>query len=377
MPLATFETRIGQAMVQYACENESAARKDLEEAFRLAIASRCQQFPIIRPADLERACSLCLALEIAPAVDHARHLLTRGSETRPRDLTEAPLPDPREHAIDAGEDRRTLHHARTRVLTIRTFGGLEILRNGTHPVADDGWQGSRPALLFKAILVHGCRHIPKDILIEALWPDQPPEKSLRNFKVTLHRLRKLFEPDMDSTLGSAYIHLKDNLVSLDAHLCRVDTDAFHRLCKKARRVEPGGDREDLLEMSRAAEMVYRGDFLPEEPYLTWAEMKRSTLREEFLQLMYRLGKLLFQQKEFSEARRCYRRILRIDPAQEKAQRRLMRLLSDAGRSGEAVRLYREFRAYLETEIGATPDEATTGLFRSINDQMGRNSGPAE
>ena len=183
-------------------------------------------------------------------------------------------------------------------------------------------------------------------------------------RVTL-KLRR----DMDPAKGSVYLHLKDNLVSLDPHRCQVDTEAFHRLCKAVRRTVPGADSSRLLEMSREAINLYQDDFLPEEPYLAWAEMKRAALREEFFQLMVRLAELLCDQHEFSEARNCYRRIIRIDPAQEKAQRRLMRLLADAGRSGEAVRLYRDFKAYLETEIGAAPDAATTRLFRSISDQM--------
>ena len=371
MPLGSCETRIGQALVAHARGDAATARDDLEAAFDSAIMRHINCFPVIRPADLERACDLGFDLELSSARDHARRLLTnRPSVTGRQGLqTPAASADQASPPREAGKIRRGVQCTRLPVLSIRTFGGLAILHDGEHPVAADGWQGSRPALLLKAILVHGGRHIPKDILIEALWPDQPPEKSLRNFKVTLHRLRKLLEPEMNSATGSAYLHLKDNLVSLNPHRCQVDTEAFHRLCKTVRRTEPGADRSRLLEMSREAVSLYQDDFLPEEPYLAWAEMKRATLREEFFQLMYRLGELLCGQHEFDEARSCYRRIIRIDPAQEKAQRRLMRLLADAGRSGEAVRLYRDFKAYLETEIGAAPDAATTRLFRSIRDQM--------
>jgi len=374
MPLGSCETRIGQALVEHARGDEEAARRHLDTAFRAPIMRRCDCFPVIRPADLERACVLCLEQAIGSADDQARRLLAaRLSETRPPGLTTGSAPASAMHAHASGADqtRRAVHRARIPVLAIRTFGGLDVQRNRQAPIAADGWQGSRPALLLKAILVHGGRNIPKDILIEALWPDQPPEKSLRNFKVTLHRLRRLIEPDMRPAMGSAYIHLRDNLVSLDPELCQVDTDAFHRLCKTVRRTEPGVDNGTLLEMRREADRLYQGDFLPEEPYLTWAEMKRATLREEFLQLLYRLGQLFGHHSEFSEARSCYRRIIRLDPAQEMAQRRLMGLLADAGRSGEAVRLYHDFKTYLETEIGAAPDEATTRLFRSISNPRAR------
>lgn len=376
LALVACETRIGLALVQNARQDGTAAQHSLDVAFQTATARQYQHFPVIRPADLARACVLSLQLEIPSAVEHARHLLTtrRLVEAQAQIMSSDRSRDPLARSIATGANRQTLYRAGTPVLSIRTFGGLQVLRNATDPISAHSWQGSRPALLFKAILVHGGRHIPKDILIEALWPDQHPENTLRNFKVTLHRLRKLLQPDMTPAIGSAYIHLKDNLVSLDADLCQVDTAAFHRLCKQARRTDPSADTHTVLEMCREAETLYQGDFLPEEPYLAWAAMKRSTLREEYLQLMYRLGHLLSDQHEFSEARRCYRRIVRIDPAQEKAQRRLMRLLADAGRPQEAVRLYREFRTHLESDIGAVPDENTTDLYQSICHRLNRKSG---
>jgi len=366
MTLAACETRIGMALNHKARQEEMAARQMIDTVFRTIAAAGYEHFPVIRPGDLARACILGLQLEIPSAAEPARHLLaTRVSEDRGIVLAPPPSRDPLGHFVETDDTRTALYRARIPVLSIRTFGGLAVLRNDTAPIATDNWQGSRPALLPKAILVHGGRHIPKDVLVEALWPDQPPEKSLRNFKVTLHRLRKLFEPEMIATMGSAYIHLKDNLVSLDAQLCRVDTAAFHHLCKQVRRTDPGADRQTLQEMRHEAEALYRGDFLPEEPYLPWAEMKRASLREEFLHLMYRLGELFCHQKAFGEARRCYRRIVQVDPAQEKAQRRLMHLLVEDGRPGEAARLYREFKTHLEAEVGAAPDETTTRLYDSI------------
>jgi DNA-binding SARP family transcriptional activator len=51
----------------------------------------------------------------------------------------------------------------------------------------------------------------------------------------------------------------------------------------------------------------------------------------------------------------------------------MRLLADAGRAQEAVRVYREFRTHLESDIGAEPDEATTGLYQSICHRLNRKT----
>ena len=369
LALYACEAHLGMALLQNACRNTAAARDSLDTAFKTAAARRYELLPLIRPADLARACVLSIQLNIPSAVDHARHLLAnRLEDAELKNMVSSKTAGPFIQSIDAGETRRAIYRARIPVLAIRTLGGLQILRNGTDPLNTRNWQGSRPALLLKAILVHGSRQIPKDILIEAVWPDRLPIHSLQNFKVTLHRLRKLMEPDLNPSRGSAYIHLKDNLVSLDKHLCDVDTDALHRLFKRIRRTDTRIDIRELRAMRREAITLYQGDFLPEEPYLTWAEIKRTTLRQEFIQFMYRLGRRLQDHHEFEAARGCYRRIIQIDRGQEKAYRRLMRLLDKAGRSQEALKIYHDLQAFLQTEIGAATDQATTQLFRTIRDR---------
>ena len=106
--------------------------------------------------------------------------------------------------------------------------------------------------------------------------------------------------------------------------------------------------------------------------MTWAELKRTTLRQEFILFLYRLGRRLLDQQADRPARGCYRRIVQIDPGQEKAYRRLMQLLDSAGRSQEALKIYQNLEAFLKAEIGAVPDEATCSLYRTIRDRRRQN-----
>ena len=107
------------------------------------------------------------------------------------------------------------------LLEIRTLGGFDVRRKDGEVIADAQWAGLRQKLLLKAILVNGCREIPKDILMDALWPDSGHDAALKRFKVTLHRLRRILEPNVYQRAGASCICLKDNLVSLDMDRCRV------------------------------------------------------------------------------------------------------------------------------------------------------------
>ena len=62
--------------------------------------------------------------------------------------------------------------------------------------------------------------------MEELWPGEMTDKAENNFKVTLMRLWKSLETDINPTFGSSYIHLHNNLVFLDPEFTRTDADEF-------------------------------------------------------------------------------------------------------------------------------------------------------
>ena len=131
-----------------------------------------------------------------------------------------------------------------------------------------------------------------DILMDAIWPDSSPDAALKRFKVTLHRLRKILEPDMDPHAGSSFIALKDSLISLDMQCCRVDVNAFLTACDEIRQLKRDDDYNRLLLACQKALNFYGGDFLPEEPYLSWAEMKRSALKSQYIAVLMEMAGLV-------------------------------------------------------------------------------------
>ena len=97
---------------------------------------------------------------------------------------------------------------------------------------EDEWGGILNKNLLKVLLAHGSKGVVKDIVIEGVWPEDTTKAVENKFKVSLHRLRKALEPDLSKTFGSSYIHLVDNIVSLDDELCMVDLNEFTEYCKQ-------------------------------------------------------------------------------------------------------------------------------------------------
>ena len=81
----------------------------------------------------------------------------------------------------------------------------------------------------------------------------------------------MLEPDIDQKIGSIYLVLQDNLVSLNPDLCDVDAFRFQLLCENARIEEKAHRTREALDLFLTAKQIYGGDFLPSDRYAPWAE----------------------------------------------------------------------------------------------------------
>lgn len=250
-------------------------------------------------------------------------------------------------------------------LDIRTFGGFKVRRTDGTIILDTQWAGLRQRLLLKAIVVNGCREIPKDILMDAIWPDSSADAALKRFKVTLHRLRKILEPEMNPRAGSSFISLKDNLISLDMGRCRVDVSTFLAACDEIRQMKRDDDDDRLLAACRRAVEIYGGPFLPEEPYLSWAEMKRSALKVRYLAVLMEMAGLFERNNDMAKATRYCRKAIQTDPLAEHAHQQLMCLLGRQQRRSAALKVYQELEKNLAAELDTVPDPATTRIYEQI------------
>jgi len=349
--LSLVEARLGLSMVERSEGNTAAADRLLESAMSLAASREYRTLPILAAPDILAACS--------PARGHERPELARMArlltETLPAEKTTPPRSADTVFRVEAA--RPPIH--------IRTLGRFEVRRDNDGVISDGQWGGNRQKLMLKAIVVNGCREIPKDILMDAIWPDSVTDAALGRFKVTLHRLRKILEPDMDGRKGASCISLKDNRVSLVSERCRVDVNDFLAACDEIRQVKQEDDDDRSLSACQRAIEIYGGDFLPEEPYLSWAEMKRSALRDQYLGVLMEMAMLFERKNELEQAVNSCRRAIQTDPMAEHVHQRLMRLLRRQGLKSAVIKVYRDLTAKLAVELDTLPDPATTRIYEEM------------
>jgi DNA-binding SARP family transcriptional activator len=115
----------------------------------------------------------------------------------------------------------------------------------------------------------------------------------------------------------------------------------------------GGRTADATERLAAAAALYSGDFLEEDPHVDWAVALREEARRMYLQVTRVLATDAADDGAHDDAVRYLLRILERDQYDEAAHLSLVGVVTDAGRHGEARRMYRSYCLRME-EIGVEP-----------------------
>jgi LuxR family transcriptional regulator, maltose regulon positive regulatory protein len=350
---------------------EEQARAHLQKGFLIARQRDYRHFIIISPRDFLRVCTLAQEyLEAgSSAGDYAARLLVskfgRQAEAELEKLSRHPHPQVSQKALEL---RRSIHRAATPLLRIQTFGGLRLYFN-TQPMEDEAWGRLQPRKLLVAILSQENEKVHKEVLIEALWPEEHPATGEKNFKTTLQRLRKSLEPDLNPAFGSAYIHLHHNQIFLDETFCRIDSRKFMALFKEGEAREKGGDGPGALDCFIRALDLYQGDFIPEERYAPGVEQRREDLKQIYIDLLTRTARYHEQAGAFKKAATCLKQVIEADPLLEEAYCGLMSLYAGKGQFNEALRVYETCQKALQTGLDSKPDPVTVALYRGIKERQ--------
>jgi DNA-binding SARP family transcriptional activator len=273
-----------------------------------------------------------------------------------------------EAAVGDAPARSSLDEARTRSgrgprppVRIATLGGFSVWRGGV-PVPDltTGRQKARTLL---AILVSADGATHREVLLEHLWPDLPPERGLAALHSALYTLRKALEPEATRQSPPTLVVTDGEAYRLDlANRDEWDAATFSRLATRA--AEPTG-LELRLERLLAAEAAWGGPYLPEWPYEDWATARRNELGRQREGLLAAAAEALFEAGQARAALARWQQLVDLDPECEAWHRSLMRAYAAAGERALALRQYQACRAVLRERLGVDPSPETTSLYREL------------
>ena len=301
--------------------DDAAARNRLARALAVGRVSGGRGSPFLLPSLFSRLCAFALSNDIEP--DYVRELIRLGPLSPPEERIEAwPWP-----------------------LKLTTLGPFLIEANG-EPLGRGRKVPRRLFETLEAIVALGGKEMPRQRIIDAVWPDEEGDKAGSAFEMAIHRLRKLVgDPDT--------IELKAGRVSLNRSRCWLDVWAFEE------GVAPQVPEEERLRALR----LYRGDFLAGED-APWAEPMRQRLRARFLEATKALAAACADLGDFEAALSLWEAAVTACPEAESAYVGLIRSQKEAGIVDRARETSRRLCASLAA-VHRAPCEASLALIRSL------------
>ncbi len=214
------------------------------------------------------------------------------------------------------------------------------------------------ALLVYLVLQKGP--VPRETLIDVLWPDLDYEAGLRNLNTTVYNLRRSLEPDLKRGSDSIYVIYEGANYRLDNSQSHwVDIQAFEQGIRRAR-IER--DRNKALSMYKEILTLYRGEYLTDLGNTEIASSgEQHRLHQRYLAAMEEMGLLHEQNSQDEKAKEVYQKIMSIDHTRETACQRLMRLLIRQGETTTAANYCRRLNDALRLELNAVPTQETRRL----------------
>jgi ATP/maltotriose-dependent transcriptional regulator MalT/DNA-binding SARP family transcriptional activator len=236
-------------------------------------------------------------------------------------------------------------------VAIETLGGFRVLRDGM-PVPRSAWRSRKARDLLKILVARHGRPVPRDALIEALWPGDDPARCANRLSVALSTLRGVLDPQRRFG-ADRFVRSTGGALALDLDHVAVDLEAFLRAASTGLALREEGRAAEAHERLSAAEAAYAGDLLEEDLYEDWAVAAREDARDAYIRVARSLAADARAAGDHDAAVRFLLRVLERDAYDEDAHLALVATFADAGRHGEARRAFRTYRARMD-EIGVEP-----------------------
>lgn len=229
---------------------------------------------------------------------------------------------------------------------IRLQGGFGVTVAGA-PVPEERWPSLRSTHLVQLLALEAGGRLPRERVIEALWPTLDPEAGGANLRKAAHHARQTLGRQDAVVLHGGEVALFPTLpVTVDARAFEED----------ARAALASGTAEPCAAVARR----YAGDVLPAAAYESWAEPVRERLRA--------------LQAALLRAACQWEALARFDPTDEPAHRMLMAEALAAGNRAAAIRWYARLRAALLETLAVPPEAETEALYARCLEGLAQRRG---
>jgi DNA-binding SARP family transcriptional activator len=280
-------------------------------------------------------------------------------------------------------------------LSLSLLGPLQVTLDG-EPISR--FESDKVRALLAYLAVEADRPHRREALVGLLWPDWPERAARRNLSHALANLRQAigdgqaappfllitpqtiqFNCTADYWLDLAAFSSQLSAVSRQPSAVSGQRSAI-RQHPPSNLQSPTSNLQSLtsnlqspISILQSAVDLYRGSFLEGfslkdcPAFDDWVLLTRERLQGQALAALQRLAAYYEQRGEVGLAIGYTRRQVELEPWQEEAQRRLMRLLALSGQRSAALAQYEACCRHLRQELGVEPEPETAALYERIRD----------
>ena len=248
-------------------------------------------------------------------------------------------------------------------LKIYTFGKFELWI-GNFQIPEEAWERPMALKVLKFFITNRNKWLKRDYILENLWPGEAPESSSSRLRVYLNYIRKIMEPWKLKNEKSDFIKWKGGAYGFfPGESAYIDVDRFEKLIHSG--LANLTMRKSALDELAKALYLYRGPYMEEEKYQSWAEIERIRLRRLFVTGVRKYAELLVEIGQVELADFYLYKAFFEDPTDEELVFMYLRLLKSLNRIGEALKIYEIYRERLMRLYDLTPSEEIEYLHHEL------------
>ena len=251
----------------------------------------------------------------------------------------------------------------TAEIRVKTLGTFSVFR-GDHLITNKEWGRDKTIQLFQFLVSSRLRKaLHKEQIIDRIWDDISHSSADQTFKVALHGIHKVLEPERKSRTEPKYIHRQGITYQLNTDMVWVDVTAVEDLIRIGNQSIVIDEKLTIQAFQKALEL-YEGSYLPNRMYEDWSSSERERIQLIVIGALITLGELMIDQNPMESVRLAQQALL-IDAVWEDAYRLQMQAYATKGNRPMVIKTYQQCETVLNEEFGIRPLPETRRLLESV------------
>ncbi len=216
--------------------------------------------------------------------------------------------------------------------TVRVLGRFEVRAPGAD--APSRWTSRKARDALKILISHRGRSIPREQMIDLLWPEASVSTGRSRLSVVLSMVRGALDParllEYDPLVGDR------QAIALDLDVVTVDAEELLRGVATARERRRAGDLAGAHDMLRSVvERAGSHEAFSDDPYADWSHSFRLEVERTYRDAVTMLAAGAATAGDDDESAHWRARLVELDPDNEESNEALLAALGLAGRVADA------------------------------------------